>query len=338
MSSGGWGPGASGRGPSRSGRWEDPDDKPARSSGRRGPPAGRDPREPRGGREPRDLRDPRDMRDMRPPRDGRDPGQSMGGTRTPDRPHSRHGGVGDDWGGSPRGRREVDADDWRPASRSGGRSGDRGQMGGARPRDEWGEAPRGGRGQATREPERSRGGARGSPREEAWAPSGTRGGWDEAPPRRSSRDADASGSRSRRPVQQPRGGGLWGDDGGRPLGGDPRAARRGATRDGSARGRTARGSWDAFEEDEQPSTGKTILIGLGSVALAVVLGAGAAFGYWKVSTPKPPAAASTSTPVSSPATTGTPSKTPATTPSTTPHANVGSGVRTVRIGSDGREM
>jgi hypothetical protein len=59
MSSGGWGPGASGRGPS-SGRWDDPEDMPARPSSRRGPPVGRDPRDPR---DPRDGRDgAREMR------------------------------------------------------------------------------------------------------------------------------------------------------------------------------------------------------------------------------------------------------------------------------------
>lgn len=323
MSSGGWGPGSSGRGASRGGRWDDQEEVPARSSSRGSPPGGRDPRAPR---DPRDGRLPRDGRP-----DGRDPGRGQGGTRGGDRPHSR---------------RDVDMDDRRPSSRSGGRSGDRGQVSGGRGRDDWGEPPRGGRSQSARDPDRSRGSTRGAAREDVWAPANTRGPRENDPAGRSrSGTKDASG-RSRRPAAQGRGGGLWGDEGdgqgfGSPKGADPRAARRGArggaSRTASPRGRAGRSTgWDAFDDEPSTSTGKTVGIAAGVIFLALVLGAGSAYAYWKVSTPKPTTGTTTGTPaVTSPATT---TGTPSTTPSSTPHASVPSGVRVVWLTSDGRAL
>jgi hypothetical protein len=150
-------------------------------------------------------------------------------------------------------------------------------------------------------------------------------------------------------MPQGRGGGLWGDDAGQSYGArgmDPRAARRGSAsaRAGSARGRSSRSSgWDAYEDDTA-STGKTLAMGFGAVVMALLLGGGAAYGYWMFSTPKSATTSGSNTPaVSSPATTtGTPSKTPSgtpgATPGTTPHASTGSGTRTVWVTSDRRVL
>lgn len=102
---------------------------------------------------------------------------------------------------------------------------------------------------------------------------------------------------------------------------DPRSLRRGLV-DTSAT--------PAVEDKKGGLTfGKAILL----ILLMFVVGAGAAFGYWKFTTPPLPSNAST--PSATPATTGTPGGTPATTPNATPHSYT-SPVRPVAVVMVGR--
>lgn len=90
---------------------------------------------------------------------------------------------------------------------------------------------------------------------------------------------------------------------------DPRSLRRGLV-DTSAAPAVA-------EKKGGITFGKAILL----ILLMFVVGAGAAFGYWKFTTP--PLPSDTTTPSATPATTGTPSGnkgTPGATPSATQHA------------------
>lgn len=112
-----------------------------------------------------------------------------------------------------------------------------------------------------------------------------------------------SGARMRRPAAAGNGhGGLWGDDAGaaalrgRPDPRDPRA-RRGVP----------------VEEEE---SGSGVGTALGAIVLALILGAGAAYGYYTISTPKLSGSAS---PVVTPA--ASPSAKPGASPTVTPKAN-----------------
>ncbi|HEX9058408.1 MAG TPA: hypothetical protein VF818_12845 [Ktedonobacterales bacterium] len=104
---------------------------------------------------------------------------------------------------------------------------------------------------------------------------------------------------------------------------DPRGARRGSSvRDASRRGSSARSreSWGSFDDDDSESGGKTIGIALAMIICGLLLGAGAGFGYWRLSAPK---TAASSPPA--PTTTTAPQTSPQPSPSTTPHASVQDG-------------
>lgn len=87
------------------------------------------------------------------------------------------------------------------------------------------------------------------------------------------------------------------------------------TRD--ARGGRANGRGGVVDEKPAASTGKMVGIIFAFILVGALLGAGAGYGYWKLSTPKPaaasqnpptltsPAPASATSPVASPAATGT---------------------------------
>lgn len=67
--------------------------------------------------------------------------------------------------------------------------------------------------------------------------------------------------------------------------------------------------WSTLDDEgESSSRGKRIAISLGIILGALVLGAGAGYGYWKLSAPKPSASQNT------PATSGTPQAAPGVTP------------------------
>jgi hypothetical protein len=106
-------------------------------------------------------------------------------------------------------------------------------------------------------------------------------------------------------------GGLWGDEDGaprrrRPDGSDPRARGAGARYAGRDVGALRRGL--VRDEDEQPETssfgaGKALMI----IVLMFVVGAGAAYGYFRASTPTVHGDVPTST--TTPASTASPSGT-----------------------------
>ncbi|MDE3231476.1 MAG: hypothetical protein KGO05_16475, partial [Chloroflexota bacterium] len=110
-----------------------------------------------------------------------------------------------------------------------------------------------------------------------------------------------SGSRGRRPgaAVAPTRGGIWGDEPASPAGRrrpdprDPRALRRGFAQE---------------EEEEETSGAAAFGKGLLTIVLALLIGAGAAYGYYVVSTPKPPAAT-------------TPSASPSASPKASPSAS-----------------
>lgn len=120
------------------------------------------------------------------------------------------------------------------------------------------------------------------------------------PPARPAWDDDELPRRRRPDRDDGRGRGRAGD----PR--DPRALRRGLVSDDVED--------DDDDEDSGSPFGKAILI----IFLAFLLGAGGAYGYFRVSTPVPQAG--TATPASSPTTSPTPRTTPRTTPSAAPTA------------------
>lgn len=122
------------------------------------------------------------------------------------------------------------------------------------------------------------------PREDTWEPGRSRSG---------AGGPGNSGARHRAPAR----GGVWGDEGQSPRGGrrpgpggsDPRAGKIGA-RTGMRDPRALRRG--LVPEDDEPEAkkggfgaGQAFLV----IVLMLILGAGGAFGYWKLSTPKVPA-------------------------------------------------
>ncbi len=124
---------------------------------------------------------------------------------------------------------------------------------------------------------------------------------------------DPRDPRSRRPIDAPAGGmgggGLWGDG---PVSGRRRAVGglAGAGRAGGAMG--AAGAATEAPAKRGLSFGRL----LGILALALVLGVIAAYGYHKITTPKIPAS---SNPTTTPATTTPPAGTTTPSGTTTPH-------------------
>lgn len=207
---------------------------------------------------------------------------------------SRPRGYDDD---SPRSRGSSQRDYGRQDERSGGRS------------DRDGYERRGRPDQSYPSSRRSRDDWDGGGRGDAYA-RGSSAGRGPRPPMRDDRDdyrrsrgpspAD-SGPRGRRPgaAVAPTRGGLWGDEPAAPAGRrrpdprDPRALRRGLVQ----------------EEDEEETSGAAAFgKGLLTIVLALLIGLGAAYGYYVVSTPKPPAAA-------------TPDATPSASPKASPSAS-----------------
>ena len=268
-------------------------------------------------------RSPRDGRGGRPDNRAYDR-SSRGGSpppRTADRPRGPR--RDDDWGGPAGGRSARRSPDGPPGEWDSGR---RPNGRGRPPADdmrERGRPPRDDR----RDPYDERGGRDGRGLERP----GDRSMRGQRPPRDDDWDGAARG-RGGPPVaaagrtRAPGRGGLWDDEEPvrrRPDGSDPRgrtmAGGRIDPRDPRSlrRGLVETSASAAVEKKKGGlSFGKAILV----ILLMFVVGAGAAFGYWKFTTPPLPSDASA--PSSTPATSGTPgtSGTPATTPSATPHA------------------
>ncbi len=262
------------RGQSPRRRPYDGDDFPSHSSSRGS--SSRAPREPGGADNPR----------SRPPRREYDSGGDY--DRPPRDPRgAQRGGSG--------GRYDRESYDRRPQSGGASREDRRGYDDYDRPnRAGWSDPsasnPRG---------ERNMRGARPPARDDGWS--------DPRGARVSARGASAGGSsgRMRRPAPPDGRGGLWGDEAGN-LGArnvginarDPRARRLAAQQE---------------EEEESGSPAADVAKALGAIVLALVLGAGSAYGYFVVSTPKlqvsPNQQAIPTSPASTPSITPSPSAT-----------------------------
>lgn len=251
---------------------------------RPGRPSSRAPREPGGIDNPR----------SRPPRREYDSGGDY------DRPtrDPRSAPRGGSSGGSS-GRYDRDGNDRRPRPGAPPRGDRRGYDNGYDDYDRPNRSSRSDPGASNPRGERTMRGGRPPARDEGWN--------DPRDARVGARGPSAGGSneRMRRPVSPDGRGGLWNDE--------PESFR---ARNGGINARDPRARRLAAQQEEEEESGSpaaAVAKAIGAIALALVLGAGSAYGYFVVSTPKlhvsPNQQAIPTSPASTPSTTPSPSAT-----------------------------